>query len=585
MLNAQDQSAGTRFWLGYMESIDLLFNGSPEFGIQVSSAQNGSGTIEVPGTGLEIPFDFSAGTTEVMLPDAIWYSQVTEQVEDKGVLISTDVEVELTAMHYRIYFCDASRILPEDALSNSYAVLAAQDFNSNSPSALVIVSTQDGTEVSITPSVLTQGLHPPGITYTVSLDEGQIYQILASSDLTGTVIEALNGEKLAVFAGAKQADVYCSADDSHLWDQILPESLWGTDYLFIPYQNGGGDVFKVLSSVDGTEIDINCGEETQLLNAGESVSFFRTQVTRLHSNQPVQVAHLSTSSSCNPSDAGPSFVILSPLNRRANNMQWFASDNVNEGVQQIYFTDHFIHVVTETENTSSVTIDGNSVSFTEADTYPGLSYARVAVSAGSHELNSDAPVWAEAFGYSFAEAYTFSMNWDQDVPVSQVDVTAISGPTGSEFCPGEEILFNYSFGIELSEGVWDFGDGSTASGGPTSHEYEFPGEYIVSFTAPDEQGCPYSGYMILVVEDCANSIEEELFSNVSAYIAQNHLHINDVPKGATQFKLYNGIGQLVWQEESPSVNLKIDLNGLSTGVYVLQLSNANTTASYKLYRD
>ena len=65
---------GTRFWLGFMDNILLAVNDDPIFTIVIHSDVATGGTIEVPATGLEIAFVANAGTTQIDLPDAVWYT-------------------------------------------------------------------------------------------------------------------------------------------------------------------------------------------------------------------------------------------------------------------------------------------------------------------------------------------------------------------------------------------------------------------------------------------------------------------------------------------------------------------------------
>ena len=208
-LQAQNSSAGTEFWLGYMENLNLAFNDAPVFAIQISAEVATDGEISIPATGLTIPFSVAGGAIEeVTLPQAIYYSEASEQIEDKGIKITANNPVRVNAMHYRSYFSESSMLLPTPVLGATYRVIAREDDGGGlGPSSFVIVSTEDDNEIEITPSTLTFGLHPENIPFTITLNEGQIYQVQAFGNLTGSLIQSLSDKKMAVFSGSRQAIV------------------------------------------------------------------------------------------------------------------------------------------------------------------------------------------------------------------------------------------------------------------------------------------------------------------------------------------------------------------------------------------
>ena len=76
------------------------------------------------------------------------------------------------------------------------------------PSEFIIVSIEDSTEISITPSVNTFSGKPANVTFTITLNKGETYQVQAqdTSDLTGTSVKSIKGS-CAIFSGVKCADV------------------------------------------------------------------------------------------------------------------------------------------------------------------------------------------------------------------------------------------------------------------------------------------------------------------------------------------------------------------------------------------
>jgi gliding motility-associated-like protein len=128
-LSASAQSSqGTTFWLAYMENLTLQFNDDPIFAIVLQSETAADGVIEVPATGLSIPFSLNAGEIqEVELPSAIWYSEGSDIIADKGIRVQADGPIRAAAFHYRAYFSESTHLLPESELGTEY--LVANDAN------------------------------------------------------------------------------------------------------------------------------------------------------------------------------------------------------------------------------------------------------------------------------------------------------------------------------------------------------------------------------------------------------------------------------------------------------------------------
>ena len=202
-IHAQDQNTeSTEFWLTYLENLDLLFNGDPQFSLYIDAETSGELLVEFPATGLSYEYEYDAGIiTEVVLPAGLYYSESSEIATNKGLRITTTTPVELTAFHYRIYFTEATKVLPIESLGSEYYVISFLDFDQNvdSPSSFVVLATEDNTEVEITPTANTTEFRPKDVPFIINLSAGQTFEVQSQGELTGSRIMALNGEKIAVF--------------------------------------------------------------------------------------------------------------------------------------------------------------------------------------------------------------------------------------------------------------------------------------------------------------------------------------------------------------------------------------------------
>lgn len=136
------------------------------------------------------------------------------------------------------YTNDASLLIPEHSLTGSYKVQTWRTWE-HSPFSqyrgfAAVAATEDGTTVTFTSSTQTAdgvpGAVPPGGTITVTLDRGDVVQVLsgasASDDLTGTSISA--SAAVATFRGH---DCTCMPLDQaacdHLEEMAFPVETWG----------------------------------------------------------------------------------------------------------------------------------------------------------------------------------------------------------------------------------------------------------------------------------------------------------------------------------------------------------------------
>ncbi|MCB0642097.1 MAG: IgGFc-binding protein, partial [Phaeodactylibacter sp.] len=449
---------GTEFWLGYMENLDLAFNDPPVFTLYVDAAQTTTVTVEVPQTGLVLNFTATAGTTtDYTLPSAIWYTENSEVIDNKGIKVTADAPIQLYAFHYRAYFSESTLVLPITELDTDYWLPCFyDDYGSNSPSSFVIVSTADDNEIEITPSNFTLGLHPAGVPFTVTLDAGQNYPVQAIGDLTGSRVRSLSDQPIAIFSGAQEANVELCAANSHLYDQAIPNSLWGTEYYFVPLRGQGGDVVKILAQEDGTQVYFNCALETTL-DAGE---FYRVELsapTVINAQLPITVAQFNSSQECNPSGVGdPNMLQLVSTDHQGFSSR-FVSPSETNGLGNAYFSDHFANVVTATADVAAIQLDGASIAseFTPFPNNIDFSYAQLEVGRGQHHLQSTAPFYAYAYGFGDYDAYTHNLGYSAEVPV---ELLCLEIQTDGVYCVDSLIQFTALSNQAIVGYSWDFGN-------------------------------------------------------------------------------------------------------------------------------
>jgi hypothetical protein len=198
---------------------------------------------------------------------------------------------------------DASLLLPTHTLGKSYYHLAwSQGLGSGS--ALVVVATQDNTNVTIRSTVDTPA-GPNGMPALIAgkdvvipgLKRNDYIQVSSTKDLSSSWIFA--NAPVAVFGGHSCARVpdFATLECDHLEEQIFPIDTWGQHYIAArsPARNNEPMFWRVLAAEDGTVVQykppVSIGAESKL-DAGAFAEFTAPGDFEITSNNghPVLVA-------------------------------------------------------------------------------------------------------------------------------------------------------------------------------------------------------------------------------------------------------------------------------------------------------
>ncbi len=477
-------SRGTRFWAGYMQ------NGfaAQSLKVHITSTVATNGTISIPGGGWSTNFTVGANAVAVVdVPNSAENSG-TEAVLNKGVLVQSQDSVNVFISSYQNYTTDLSQVLPEPSLGTVYRVDSYHgmpNFNNLHKSEMLILATQDGTQVRITPTANTAGGHAAGVPFVVDLDEGQTYQIQAATDildLTGTLVEATDQSgpcrPFAVFGGAMCATApgSCSACD-HIFDQLLPITAWGTRYYTVPVNGVSGSTYRVMAHQNNTSITISGGAPI-VLNSGQvhEANTVSTPVC-IDANKPVSVVQVMEGYSC-VGNGDPSMLVLSPAGRTSKRASFHSASTTQ-------INQHSVSVVMETAATSQLFLDGapvNAALFQPYGACSDRSYAKIPLSQGVHRLQSASGFQAYSFGIGFGESYATSAN-DIGAPHVQNDSTVCGG---TPVTLNSSVPLNNAYWVAVSDPNTVLGTGNTITVVPPGSEsYTVTGELPVS-------GCPRS---------------------------------------------------------------------------------------------
>ncbi len=483
-LNAQS-TMNTDFWVTFLPNTEDL----ETLSLTATGNNYCTGVVTNPTTGWSSSFNISPGfATSIIIPiDQAYDRFASDAIINRAVHITTTDSIYLYANNYGPFTVDITNVLPTVFLGSDYIV---QTYIGNS--MFSVIATEDNTVVNINLSGNSYN-HIANSPFTVTLNAGQCYQVQSiniDTDLSGSTITANENKKIAVFAGNICNRVPHEEEGrDHMMEQMIPTPHWGNEFIITNSLLRTSDRVRVTALNNDCEI-IKDGILLTTINARETYEFEITSsspVTYLETSEPSSVFLYSTGAWYGGMDGDPSMVIVNPLNQRINKAKF--STYYIDGSQN-----HFINIVTNTNNVTNIMLNDNSISntFNIVPSNPNYSYARIEINHGTYSINNistneENGFIAHIYGMRSWEAYSFSLSSMTicDSSVYQLIINGLNSfdyPDGFEICnhPDSNFTFDLNLSYIPSNVVWDFGDGEMGEGIPISHHYDEPGIYNVS---------------------------------------------------------------------------------------------------------
>lgn len=474
-------SEGTDFWFTFLEHRDP--NNSRV--AMISAREATSGTITIPGVGWSQNFTVAANdVVTINLPTAA-ETLGSEQVTPSAVHVVSNGVISLFIHQYFGFRSEASLVLPTPALGSDYYVLAYSGRQSNGreyPSTFAVVATEDETELVITDlRATTQGNRAVGSDISVTLNQGQVYQVRSSNgtnDLTGTRVTS--SAPVALYSGSAWSGV--PGESCPTFDNLLeinyPISQWGTDYLGVTTLRNTNHLYRVIAAEDNTRVTVR-GSTSQdfFLSAGGFVDFSRSETVNITSDRPVLVAQYLLGSNCNGHPVNgtgdPSFFLLNELTQTLDTVTVF-----NSRLQEI--SENFLTIVFRAGDEGSVKLDGNDLTSPIEEAPDGrYRYTRVQVSDGSHTITSaGCGVIVTVYGYGDAESYAYGGG------AAFRNINA--NPIAEGGCLGDSIQFATGLDTLRFRHRWTLEDGTVETRPDFARFYDELGTYPVSLIIDDE---------------------------------------------------------------------------------------------------
>jgi hypothetical protein len=431
-------STGTDFWVTFPDHPPFPVN----LKLFISSQTATSGTVSILSPSFSQSFTVTPGSvTSIDIPATAKLSGSSNLTVGAGVHVTSANPITLYGLSDEMGSADGFLGLPVDALGSSYRIMSYTGTPGYSSyfSHFAIVGTQNSTTITITPSVDAAGGHMMGVPFSITLNQGDAYQLksnLDTTDLTGTLVTA--DKPIAVFGGSDNSLVPAGVNYSNtLLEQLPPINSYGSEFVAIPFVNvTRGDRVRVLAATDSTQVSLN-GSVVATINAGQFHEFELTTATKISTSNPTLVAQYHKG--INASGTGDPFMIILPAVDQFLSRYEFSHDSTtytyNTGTWSS--SSQYINIFAPNTAINSITLDGTSInpaSFTSLGS-TGYSYFRTASLAyGTHTLVGAIPFGAVIYNYiaNFQSAYGFPAGVSYSAaPASAPTVTAVGPSVGT----------------------------------------------------------------------------------------------------------------------------------------------------------
>ncbi|RBL88572.1 PKD domain-containing protein [Chitinophaga flava] len=449
-LYAQNLSnKGKDFWVGYghHQFMEPGNSNSQEMILYLSAEQAATVTVSITGTAWTRTYNIPANTVIAsdLIPkagasDARLYSPPPSfggtggegVFTNRSIHIQSNVPIVAYAHIYGSASSGATMLMPEETWGYSYiSVNSQQNYGSDCFNWMFVIANQNNTVVEITPSVLTRNGRLPGVPFTVTLNRGDIYQLVGASlggslgrQLTGTVVKSIgnaNGQcfPVAVFSGSSRTSITCngasSSGDNDI-QQVFPFQAWGKRYLTAPFSASNSPsspqnaIFRIVVK-DPNTIVVKNGltlDKTTLIN-NSYYEYLSGTADYIEADKPVLVAqYMPSSFACGNTDnlGDPEMVYLSPLEQAIKRTGFYR--NTRESITVNYLT-----MIIPTAGTTSLRIDGVQNNYDLAYPHPRMNGYSVVIkrwpaAQAQCIVTSDSAFIATTYGLGSVESYAYN---------------------------------------------------------------------------------------------------------------------------------------------------------------------------------
>ncbi len=544
---------GREFWVGYghHQFMEPGQNNSQEMVLYFSAEQAANVTVTVRGrtatqvtnyvvpAGSVIPSNYmpKAGALDCRLYDVppTFGGNGGEGIFNMSIHIESNVPIVAYAHTFGSTSSGATMLMPVETYGYGYISLnSRQTYAANCFSWAYVVASHDNTVVEIIPSVTTRLNKLPGVPFTVTLNKGQIYQIIGGpegattkSEVSGTKFKSIANAAgdcypIAVFSGSSRTSnpISCgSGGGDNDNQQLFPTQAWGKRYLTAPTSRSTAanqfqtNSYKILVKDPTTVVRRN----GVVIPAGtlqqNSFYFFESNTADvIDADKPVMVAQYMTGGGCMGGGVGdPEMIYISPVEQGIKRIGFYR--NTREAIQVNYLT-----LIIPNNGLPSLRIDGSAV-FDHSYPHPQAAGYTIVVkrwtSAQAQAIAySDSAFTAITYGLGSVESYGYNAGTliNNLSALPSIQNTPDPGvPEHPYTCTGTPIKLSVLMAYQPTRIDWrlsllgtnitpntDVIDNAPVSTGTVYvngvpyYKYTLPGTYL--FAAADTFDIPLNGY-------------------------------------------------------------------------------------------
>jgi gliding motility-associated-like protein len=457
---ADTSNTGTRFWVGYGHNRSFMTNNNQNLALYLVAGQTDAHVVvKVNGTAWGKDYLVPANTnltTDMIPKSGLSDARLTgEGLYPFGISIESDAPITAYAHEYSSQTAGATLLMPVGTYGYEYRPMTARQLgDANSFSWFYIIADNDSTVIEITPSQATIGGHAAGQPFTVTLNRGEVYQVLGAmkdqnegNDLSGTIVRSIqhaNGKcyPVAVFSGNSYSAFGCGgtggfgSDGDNVIQQNQPVQSWGKTFMTAP-SSGMADpvrlmtnIYRVLVKDPATVVTRNNTPLTGLIN-NSYYEFESKTADYIVADKPVTVAQYFTiDGSCNNAPGGDvDMVYLTPVEQAVKKATFYRNNEA--GVSY-----NLVTLVIHKQGLNSLLIDGSNA-FSYAYNHPNRPNYVVIVrrwNAGDalSTIRSDSAFTAITYGFGNDVSYAYNVGMQIRNLNVQPAITNINNGTGNK---------------------------------------------------------------------------------------------------------------------------------------------------------
>lgn len=403
-------SEGREFWICFMKNFREDGKGQQRgqggetrrLQLFITSSSDARVRIEVEGIRMDTSLVVRANSVvSVLMPTSVMLSAVGVP-ERRAIHITADSNISVYGLNTRYQTTDTYMALPIQALGTEYRVMGYTKLAPDLLSGFSIIATEDGTEVTITPTALIKGGRLPNKPYTVRLRRGDVYtaeaewESVGASDVTGSLVSS--NKPISVFSGHTCAYVPVRIEAcNHLVEQVPPLTSWGKHFYLGMLKERTKYNYRVLAS----SVDTKVFEDSRLVAMLRPGEFYEgSNISRhiqLTADKPVLVAQFAQGFKNGDSVGDPMMILVSPTQQFLKEYR-FATPIDGDW-------HHYINVVTPTSSIKDIRLNGRRLDSTLFMRLGESRYslAQVSVPFGTHTIKGSDPFGLYNYGFGFGK--------------------------------------------------------------------------------------------------------------------------------------------------------------------------------------